>query len=210
MEGAAVLGLLLADGRAPTGGFAHSAGLEAAALTPDQVGPFIAARLNTAARMEATVAHRAAAGRDPLWLDDQWAARTPSPPLRRASRRLGRALLRLGGRLCPGALDAYAAASSLTPRPVVLGLLGRQLGMAPAEVARISLYEDAATVAGAAVKLMPIDALDSACWVADCAALIERLVIDCGAPGPIPAASTPLIDLRALDHDRSSRRLFAT
>lgn len=214
MPGAAsALELLLADGRTPTGGFAHSGGLEAARLGAEEVPHFLRARLRTVGLIDAAVAARAAAGDDPLELDDAWAARTPVPAVRDAGRRLGRALLRLALRLWPGGLDAYAASSVLTPRPVVLGLAGASAGMGPAAVARLSLYDDAATVVSAAPKLLAVDALDAAAWLAGVAPLIDALAARAAAIGPtdpLPAPSTPLLDRRAFAHHLEERRLFVS
>lgn len=208
------LELLLADGRTPTGGFAHSGGLEAAGLTAPEVPHFLRARLRTVGVIDASVAARAAAGDDPLELDDAWAARTPVPALRDAGRRLGRALLRLGLRLWPdSSLDTYAAASATTPRPVVLGLTGRAAGMEPIAVARLSLYDDAATITSAAPKLLAVDALDTAAWLAGVAPLIDALAARAAALGPtdpLPAPSTPLLDRRAHAHHIEDRRLFVS
>jgi urease accessory protein len=95
----------------------------------------------------------------------------------------------------------------------VLGLCGRAAGLAPRAVARLSLYEDAATVVSAAVKLMPIDPADATVWLAGCAMEIDLLADAASAAardGELPAVSTPLLDRRALDHDHTTRRLFAT
>ncbi len=208
------LELLLADGRTPTGGFAHSGGLEAAGLTAREVPHFIRARLRTVGLIDAAVAARAAAGDDPRELDDAWAARTPVPAVRDAGRRLGRALLRLSLRLWPDtALEPYAAVSALTPRPVVLGLAGSAAGMEPLAVARLSLYDDAATVVSAAPKLLAVDALDATAWLAGVAPLIDALAARAAAIGPtdpLPAPSTPLLDRRAFAHNLEERRLFVS
>ncbi|MBJ7328889.1 MAG: urease accessory protein UreF [Solirubrobacteraceae bacterium] len=210
---ASALELLLADGRTPTGGFAHSGGLEAAALSTAEVPHFLRARLRTVGVIDAAVAARAAAGDEPLELDDAWAARTPVPAVRDTGRRLGRALLRLASKLWPGALDSYAAASSLTPRPVVLGLAGATTGMDPLSVARLSLYDDAATVVSAAPKLLSVDALDATAWLVGVAPLIDALAARAAAVGPtdpLPAPSTPLLDRRAFQHHLEERRLFVS
>jgi urease accessory protein len=232
--GAAVLALLLADSRTPSGGYAHSAGLEAAVeagLPAASVPDFAAARLETVGFVDAAFAAAAcrasmlddfgslsdrrtsSIGVDALLaLDDELAARTPSAPLRTASRQLGRALLRLGAALWPGdaALGAYAAASETTPRPVALGVLARAAGLDPLATARLSLYEDAAGVAAAAVKLLPLDAATTTAWVARLAARIEQLAARAASAGELPATATPLLDLRSINHDRSERRLFVT
>jgi urease accessory protein len=202
-----MLDLLLADGRTPIGGFAHSGGLEPAQLTPAGVPAFMAARLQTVGLLDAAVAARAAAGQDPLALDAAWGARTPAAALRDVARRQGRALLRLALRLWPDRVEAYAAASDATPRPVVLGLAA---GLAPVATARLSLYEDAATVCAAAPKLLAIDALDAAAWLVEVAPLIDELAEQAAAPGSLPAPATPLLDVRAHAHHTEDRRLFVS
>jgi urease accessory protein len=205
-----MLSLLLADGRTPTGGFAHSGGLEAAGLGPAEIPAFMAARLRTVGLLDAAVAARVAGGSDPMMLEGAWAARTPAPAARDASRRLGRALLRLALRLWPRELDAYAAGSAATPRPVVLGLAGRAAGMAPAAVAELSLYDDAAAVAAAVPKLGAVDALDAAGWLAGMAPLVAELAEWAVRDGALPASATPLLDLRAQAHHDNPRRLFVS
>ncbi|HST38224.1 MAG TPA: urease accessory UreF family protein [Conexibacter sp.] len=228
-----VLALLLADSRTPTGGYAHSAGLEpavAAGLRGAAVPAFLSARLETVAFVDASFA-AAAVGADLaalLALDDELAARTPVAPQRAAARSLGRALLRIAARLAPGdaLLAVYAEASVWTPRPVVFGALAGATGLTPLEAARLSLYEDAAGVAAAAVKLLPLDAAETTAWVAALAPRIEALAAEAARaasaarqPGAaprdddaaaLPATSTPLLDLRALTHERSDGRLFVS
>src|SRR5512134_1994659 len=95
--------LLLADGRFPTGGHAHSGGLEPAmarGLQVDEVPDFIAGRLRSATAADAhlVVAARRAAAADDLaalaLLGAEADARCASPPLRRTSGQLGSQLLR--------------------------------------------------------------------------------------------------------------------
>lgn len=214
---AAVLSLLLADSRTPSGGYAHSAGLEpavAAGLRVDDVPAFAAARLETVAYVDASFAAAACGDRATalLALDDELAARTPSAPQRSAARSLGRALLRVGARLWPAdaTLAAYAAQSTWTPRPVVFGAIARAAGLTPLECARLVLYEDAAGVAAASVKLLPLDAADATAWVAALAPRIDALAHAAAASTALPATATPLLDLRALDHERSDGRLFVS
>jgi urease accessory protein len=228
---ATVLSLLLADSRTPSGGYAHSAGLEpavAAGLRAADVPAFLAARLETVAFVDAAFAaaacaastrHPAGEPRDPLAelleLDDELSARTPSAQLRAAARSLGRGLLRVGTRLWPGdaTLAAYARESEWTPRPVAFGVVARAAGLTPQETARLSLYEDAAGAAAAAVKLLPLDAVDATAWVAGAAERIERLArAACGAvsASALPATATPALDLLALAHHHSEGKLFVS
>jgi len=217
---AEVLELLLADARTPSGGFAHSGGLESALAAGAVRGTagvpaFIAARLETVGRCDAALAAaacRTAAVAALLALDDEALARIPSPPLRRASGRLGRALLRTARIVWPGdaRLAACAAASEATPRPVALGVSAAAAGMAPAQAARLSHYEDAATVASAAVKLLAVEAAETAGWVAALAPRIAALAEEAAAASALPSTATPLLDARAARHDLTEGRLFAT
>lgn len=224
--GAAVLALLLADSRTPAGGYAHSAGLEAAVgagLGAPTVPAFIAARLETVAFVDAAFAAAACraaeafmAGRPDaplaldeelaadfpsalLALDEELAARCPSSALRAAARQLGRALLRLGASMWPEdeALIVYGRESGWTPRPVAFGVLARAAELDALATARLSLYEDAAGVAASAVKLLPLDAAATTAWVAALAPRIEALAT--AAASPSPSAELPATATPLLD-----------
>jgi urease accessory protein len=186
-----MLDLLLADARTPTGGFAHSNGVEPAGVGLGELRAFLHGRLSTTGLVDAAVAAAATRGEDPLALEVAWSARTPSAPTRVAAGRQGRSLLRVAARLWPGALDTFGAASVGTPRPVVLGLCGALAGLEPRRVAQLCLYDDAATCCAAVPKLAAVDALD----------VTAR---------ELPSATAPLLDIRSVIHNENSRRLFAT
>jgi urease accessory protein len=223
---AAVLELLLADGRTPSGGYAHSGGLEQAVaegLDAAHVPALIRARLHTVGRCSAAIAAAAAApGIDLaglLALDGEVAARTPVPALRAADRSLGLALLRTALALWPShaVLTAYRDASELTPRSVALGVTCGAAGLEPLAAARLGLYEEASGMAAAAVKLLPLDSARATSWVAGLAAEIEALaaeaattVTSAGGERALPSTATPLLDRRALAHARREGRLFAS
>jgi urease accessory protein len=218
MGGAAVLELLLADARTPSGGHAHSGGLEAAidaGMRAEEVPGFIRARLQTVGRCEAALAFRAAQARrldELIALDLEAVARTAAEPLRRASGQLGRGLLRTACKWWPDdeLLRGYRAASEVTPRPVALGAIARAGGLTARAAARLSLYDDAATVAAAAVKLTALDAAVASGWLVALADEVDDLA-SCEPAGPaLPSTSTPLLDRRALAHARRERRLFAS
>jgi urease accessory protein len=217
---ASVLELLLADGRTPSGGYAHSCGLEAAlaaGMDPEAIPAFMAARAHTTGRCEAAIA-AAATGADSLrelrHLDHEFAARTPAPPMREASRWLGLGLLRTAAQLWAGdrLLLRYRECSEHTPRPVCVGVTARAAGLESLQAARLVLYEDAAAVASAAVKLCALDAARASAWVAELAPELARLADSVvGARNEtLPSTSTPLLDLRALAHEQDDRRLFAS
>ncbi|HVS28821.1 MAG TPA: urease accessory UreF family protein [Solirubrobacteraceae bacterium] len=217
--------MLLSDGRLPTGGYAHSGGLEAAVAAAASVGDvpdFIAGRLEGVARAEAALAvaarRAAAAGEldELIALDAEALARCPSPPLRAAGRRLGSQLLRTATTLWPrdAVLAAYRERSGLTPRPVAFGVVAAAAGLDDLEAASVYLYEDAASVSAAAVRLLPVDGADAARWLLDAAPRIEshaRAAAELRVPASeLPAGFAPLIELGALDHDNREGKLFAT
>ena len=217
---ASVLELLLADARTPSGGYAHSGGLEAALATgmdPEAIPAFMEARAHTTVVCEAAIA-AAAAGADGLLellaLDDEFAARTPAPPLRAASRSLGLGLLRTAAQLWAGdqLLREYRQRSEHTPRPVCVGVTARAAGLGSQQAAQLVLYEDAAAIASAAVKLCALDPARATAWVAQLAPGLAHLAASAeeARHGALPSTSTPLLDLRALAHQQDDRRLFAS
>jgi urease accessory protein len=107
-------------------------------------------------------------------------------------------------------VTAYRVASGSTPRPVALGAIARAGGLAPRAAARLSLYDDAATVAAAAVKLLPLDAAVASGWLVALAGELDALAGAELAGGSPPSTSTPLLDRRALAHARGDGRLFAS
>src|SRR6478735_4552210 len=113
--------LLLADGRFPGGGYAHSGGLEAAVTEGDvatvgDLEDFLRGRLTTVGLVEAWLAAAACRGDDPLALEAECDARIPSPALRAAGRALGRGLRRSAAVTWPTLADCPAE-----QHPVVLG-----------------------------------------------------------------------------------------
>jgi len=223
------LALLLADSRFPSGSYAHSLGLEQAVnegLT--DVPAFMAARLRLVAEADARFAveaSRAAASASAgsgapspgsatalARLDAEWAARCPSPVLREAARRLGAQLLRSAATVWPGdPIAAYRAASRLTPRPIALGVVAAAGALADDDVALLALYDDAATVASAALKLLPLDPAVTARWLAELApqlALSARAVA--ADRGPLPSPAAVALELSAPIHLEQRERLFAS
>ena len=70
-------------------------------------------------------------------------------------------------------IEDYRATSCTTPRPVALGVVGAAAGIDDHEVATIALYDDAATVSSAALKLLGLDPAEAARWVAELAPQID-------------------------------------
>jgi urease accessory protein len=214
--------LLLSDARFPSGGYAHSGGLEAAVadgLGVAEVPAYIQSRLVAVAAPECALMLAAARARELealFELDGEAEARTPSEPLRVASRRLGAQLLRTAAIVWPGQplLEAYRAASVATPRSVAFGIVAAAAGLDQEAAAHAYLYEDAAAVATAAVRLLPVDAAVAMRWLVDAAGTIARLTgeavaLDC-APRLLPGSFAPALELRSLAHARREGRLFAS
>ncbi|MEL7975574.1 urease accessory UreF family protein [Isoptericola sp. F-RaC21] len=241
----ATVALLLADARLPGGGHAHSASLEPAlrgGMPPSDVPAWMVGRATTVSLVEAgtaVVAARLLADAEPGAPEHgsrvdavvrAWAARTPSPALRDASRLLGRGYLRVARTLWPGSaavrvlVDHDAASrrpdghapggprgAGALPRAVVLGAIAAATGLPPADVVRLTVYDDAQTAASALLKLEPLDPLAPARWVLDaCAAAEEHVlrVAACATPEDIPASGAPLTEGWAEAHALTTQRLF--
>ncbi|WP_328436651.1 urease accessory protein UreF [Streptomyces sp. NBC_00444] len=218
--------LLLADGRLPAGGHAHSGGVEAAVAygavhDKHSLEAFCRGRLHTAGLTAAGLAAAAAAGVDPLLLDDAADARTPVPALRAVARRLGRQMMRAARATFPSEdLELLAAARPQgAHQPIVLGLAARAAGLTPLDAASASAYENIGGPATAAVRLLSLDPLDAS-------GLLARLSSDSDAVAAaaaqaagrvtaegidvLPSASSPLLDIAGEQHAAWTVRLFAS
>lgn len=210
--------MLLADARLPTAGHTQSAGLEPAVrdgLT--DVPGYLRTRLASVTRVEAATAvvalHHLRQDLPLLPVEAAWAARTPSSAMRRTSRAQGKALLRLVHRIWPDAAATATVTDLVAPgRALVLAGVGAATGLSPASLARVVAYDDVQTVASAALKLLPLDPADVACWVHDVLPLAEALATDVAGltePSSIPAAGAPQLEAWAEAHAHTTRRLFS-
>lgn len=217
--------MLLADARLPTGAHTQSAGLEPAlraGMTVDDIPSYLVARLRSVVAVEAgaaVLARRAVlepSDPDDLTVrltavDHAWRARTISPALRENAQVLGRGYLRLLRGLWPDDLGVRALTRVEKPsRGVVLGVAGAAAGLSGAQVARLVGYDDAQTVAAAALKLEPMDPTRAARWVVQAAPAIENLssLADLEAVDDLPAAAAPLVEEWAERHAVAGQRLF--
>ena len=222
MTSAELVLMTLADARLPTGAHTQSAGLEPAVRAGladegrrlHEVFDYARDRLRTVVRVDAGTAvvarSMALSGVDPLLAEPHWAARTPSPVLRSASRRMGRGYLRLAARVWP-AVGAYLPPDAEIARPVVLGVVAAVAGLSAEQTARLAGYDDVQTVAAAALKLLPVDPLEATGWVTSLHPDIERMaadLTDLTDPARIPAPGAPLIDAFAELHATRGMRLF--
>ena len=212
------LALLLADARLPAAGHTQSGGLEpglARGLDPADLPAYCRSRLATVTRTEAATA---VVARHHAWLqaplqpvEAAWAARTPSDAMRATSRSLGRGLLRLARKAWPEAV-AHWPTDYQPPRPLVLGAIAAETGLAAVDLARVVGYDDVQTVLAAALKLLPLDPADAATWCVGLLPDVDTLaaeVADLTDPADIPATGSPLIEGWAQAHARTTRRLFS-
>ncbi|MER5428633.1 urease accessory UreF family protein [Streptomyces sp. NPDC002588] len=214
--------LVLADGRFPAGGHAHSGGAEEAVKAGRITGAasleaFCRGRLHTAGLVAAALAAAAAAGADPVELDAAADARTPSPALRLAARKLGRQLMRAARSTWPSTeLDALAREFPKgAHQPVVLGLTARAAGLGPEDAAHCAAYESVGGPATAVVRLLSLDPFEATAALARLAPELD-LVVDravtagTAVPPALPAASAPLLEIGAERHAAWPVRLFAS
>ena len=238
--------LMLADSRLPAGTHAHSGGLEAA-VAAERVGDaaelyeFLLGRLTTTGLTGAAfcaAALRAASDRDDAGpadlahfaeladfdyvadlseLDAEYEARTPSPAQRRASRALGRQLLRAVRAGWPG--PALVAASAVHPdgphQPIAFGAAGAAAGISPHDAALAAALGSITGPANAATRLLGIDpdavtavlaALEP--YVQDTADAAMKAAL--GPYSELPSSSALRLDISAEHHSTWEVRLFAS
>ena len=97
------------------------------------------------------------------------------------------------------------------PRAVVLGALAAVTGLTATQTARLVGYDDAQTVIGAAGKLLPVDPVEAATWLAALHPEIDDLVADTAGLtdlDDLPADGVPFVDLLAQRHSTERMRLF--
>ena len=212
--------LLLADGRLPSGGHAHSGGLEAAigagrVTDLPSLEAFLRGRLATtglvSAAFAAAASHRAVAGLDLEDLDASLDARTPSPAQRRSSRAQGRALLRAGRAMW----TVHMLQTENPHQPVALGTVAASAGLTPQHAALVAAYGSVSTPASAAVRLLALDPYLVQGLLARLAGICDRTAALAAAHAEadadeLPAASAPLLDIAAEAHATWEVRLFAS
>ncbi|MEO5741786.1 MAG: urease accessory UreF family protein [Vicinamibacterales bacterium] len=210
----------LIDSNFPSGGFAHSAGLEAAVqhghvIDAGGVRGFAGqalAQLGRSALPLVTAAHRCREAVEEL--DELCDVFLSNPIGNRASRAQGRALLTAVARSFPEAEIANiaegvrinAAAGHYAP---LFGALFSVLGVDLIDTQRAFLFITLRGVSSAAVRLGLIGAYEAQTIHAGLAPHIDTVIHACGALPPHAIAQTaPLIDLFQSTHDRLYSRLF--
>ncbi|MEU6551731.1 urease accessory UreF family protein [Streptomyces sp. NPDC046915] len=218
--------LVLADGRFPAGGHAHSGGAEAAVKAGRLCGAasledFCRGRLHTVGLVAGALAAAAVLGVDPGELDAAADARTPSPALRGAARRLGRQMMRAARVAWPaGELDALAREFPKgVHQPVVLGVVARAAGLGALDAAYCAAYESVSGPATATVRLLSLDPFDATGVLARLAPEVDRVAdraVEAARRAAeegvdvLPASSAPLSEVGAEWHAAWPVRLFAS
>ncbi|PKW16134.1 urease accessory protein UreF [Saccharopolyspora spinosa] len=211
--------LLLADGRLPTGGHAHSGGVETAVATGvvrtiDELREFCRGRLHTTGSTAAGLAAAAASGADLAHLDAEADARTPSPALRSISRRLGRQMLRTARHLWWSERLAAAARTPDGPHhPVVLGCLSAAAELTPREAALLAAVDSITTPATAALRLLGLDPFQVSGVLAELSGAADAVADNAAmlvAAGTLPSGAAPLLEVYAEQHATLEVHLFAS
>jgi urease accessory protein len=210
----------LADSAFPSGGFAHSAGLEAAnqlgeISTADDLKSFIDASLWNVGR--GGVPFVGAACREPekaAEFDDRLDLLLNHHVANRASRAQGQAMLASAAKAFD--LPALAEFRKCSQRgevaghlPVVLGLLAGQLEISPDAAGKLLIFMTLRGIVSAAVRSSIVGPIQGQSIQAECAATADRVWETCRSLGiDDAAAASPLVDLMQGVQDRLYSRLF--
>jgi urease accessory protein len=208
----------LADSAFPTGGFAHSGGLEAAwqmgeVPTPESLARFVRAALWQAGRGQLPLA--SAAHRDPPRLeslDEACDVFLINVVANRASRVQGRALAATCARVWPGeaitALEQRVTSlhGHLTP---IFGAALSMLGVPLQTVQQLFLYVTLRGLTSSAVRLGIVGTYGAQRLQVECASELDLVLERCAGLSDSDIAQTaPILDLLQAGHDRLYSRLF--
>lgn len=204
------------DSAFPSGAFAFSNGLETLlvegvvpgrmdlpTVLMEQIGPRWLS-------FDRAFLHAAMGAADTAEIDRDCHVRQGVPELAAASQRMGRALLTSHARIAtPGAAEYLARPREVAPghAPVVQGLVGRGLGLAPAEAEAAAFHGLLSGFAAAAVRLGRLGALNAQRLVGEA---ITRFAPAFETPPGPPSAFAPVADIAAQRRDPAAVNLFAT
>jgi urease accessory protein len=212
--------LQIADSGFPTGGFAHSAGLEAAlhlgeARTGDQLEDYVRAHLWNVGHASLPFVAAAHEAVDDLWALCDWMdACLTNHVSNRASRTQGRTFLAT----CADVFDepaVAALASRARSRSVpahfapAFGAALALLGVTHRDALALHLHVALRGVTSAAVRLGVVGPLEAQRLQVRHASTLDRVLVECAALRPGQATSSaPLLDLFGATHDTLYARLF--
>jgi urease accessory protein len=212
--------LQIADSAFPTGGFAHSGGLEAAvqhgrARTSADLGAYVGEHLWNVGRASLPFVTAAFDGPGEVWALDAWSdAAITSHVANRASRTQGRTFLATCARIFdepPVTAMAARARARQVPAHLgpVFGATLAALGAARREAQALFLYVAVRGVTSAAVRLGLVGPHEAQRLQRGHGPTLDAVLAACAglAPGDAATAS-PLLDIMGATHDRLYARLF--
>jgi len=203
--------LQLADGTFPSGGFAHSGGLEAMSVLgpPFPLADFLETSLRHVARAVLPFVLRAA--KDPgelAMIDDAFDATLPLLFINQASRAQGRALASAAQRVW--SLAALTGATGPMHHGPVFGAIFGSVSISPEETAAAYLHGYARGITSAAVRLGLFGPLEAQRLIADHGPLFESLRAEALSLDieEDAAQAAPVLEIFAALHDRLDGRMF--
>lgn len=208
--------LQLVDGAFPSGGFAHSAGLEAAVRRGglESVEPFLDQALTSAASALLPFVRAAAERPEDLpTLDAACDATLPSHVANRASRAQGRALMSAATRIFDAEPGLRSVATHAEHAPAhhapLFGAIFGALGLSPVEAMTAYLHGFLRSILSAGVRLGLLGPLEAQRIQAQKVDLLDALLARFGATSVHDVAQTaPLLELYGALHDALPARLF--
>jgi urease accessory protein len=218
--------LHFADSAFPTGGYAHSFGLEhycQAGIVRDRAGVerFLLTQIEGAAGPCDTAAAAGALrafARDDLeacrHLDETLEAMKVVKGFREGSRQMGRQTLRVAATLTANArLAAYLDEVNTRRAPghhaVAFGMVAGALGWDGEAAATAFLYSTTALLVGAALRLLPLGQLEGQAVLWSLHPVIQRVAREAAERPPGDLWSfTPGLDIQGMLHERLDARLF--
>jgi urease accessory protein len=203
--------LQLADSAFPTGGFAHSCGLEAASQAGEAQDLLGFARDAIWQAGYGALPLARAAYLEPAALpalDARADAFLVNHVANRASRTQGRAFHSTCARIFDGRISVATAGLRMHVAPL-WGAVFRALDLPLADAQRLYLWITARSLLSAAVRLGLAGTLESQTLLAGLDPVLDEVFSTCAALGPDSLAQpAPLADLLSATHDRLYSRLF--